>query len=92
MRLQTLLLSTLLVVACGDDDDGALPSPLDAGTMMDASSLAGDASVDAAVSSDCFPMPKTYLEIINACTDADKIAKKPVLPLLKPDGTLPPLP
>ncbi|HVY48793.1 MAG TPA: hypothetical protein VHB21_23050, partial [Minicystis sp.] len=39
---------------------------------------------------DCFMHPTTYLEIINACTDAEKIDKHPVLPLLEPDGGLPP--
>lgn len=42
--------------------------------------------------SDCFTNPKTHFEIINACTDAVKIAKNPTLPLLSPDGGLPPLP
>lgn len=41
---------------------------------------------------DCTMNPMTHVEIINACTDAEKIDKKPVLPLLKPDGSLPPLP
>ena len=34
----------------------------------------------------------THDEIINACTTAQKIYKDPNLPLLNPDGTLPPLP
>ncbi len=41
---------------------------------------------------DCFTNPKTHVEIINACTDADKIDKTPNLPLLGPNGELPPLP
>jgi predicted small secreted protein len=40
----------------------------------------------------CFMHPKTHVEIINACTTAQGIDKQPVLPLLKSDGTLPPLP
>jgi hypothetical protein len=43
-------------------------------------------------SPDCVVSPKTHEEIINACTDAEKIDKMPVLPLLNPDGSLPPLP
>jgi hypothetical protein len=35
--------------------------------------------------------PKTHLEIINACTNAVKITKEPVLTKLYPDGGLPPL-
>ncbi len=42
--------------------------------------------------SDCYLNPTTHLEIINACTDAVKISKNPTLPLLNPDGGLPPLP
>jgi hypothetical protein len=41
---------------------------------------------------DCVMNPTTHEEIINACTDAEKVAKEPVLPLLNPDGSLPPLP
>ncbi len=41
---------------------------------------------------DCNMNPMTHVEIINACTDAEKIDKQPVLPLLNPDGSLPPLP
>jgi hypothetical protein len=41
---------------------------------------------------DCIVNPTTHEEIINACTDAVKITKTPVLPLLYPDGGLPPLP
>ncbi len=41
---------------------------------------------------DCYMTPMTHVEIINACTDADKIDKKPDLPLLGMDGKLPPLP
>lgn len=91
MRLQTLLMATLLLCACGDDDEGPAPSPMDGGVTVDASSPM-DSSVDAAVPEDCYTNPKTYLELINACTDAEKIEKKPALPLLKSDGTLPPLP
>jgi hypothetical protein len=41
---------------------------------------------------DCYMNPKTHLEIINACTDAQAFDKNPKLPLLLPDGGLPPLP
>ena len=41
---------------------------------------------------DCVENPKTHVEIINACTTADKVDKKPTLPLLGPSGELPPLP
>jgi hypothetical protein len=41
---------------------------------------------------DCYPNPMTYLEIINACTNAQQVDVTPVLPLLLPDGGLPALP
>lgn len=41
---------------------------------------------------DCFTNPITHVEIINACTTADKVDKMSVLPLLGPNGELPPLP
>lgn len=40
----------------------------------------------------CVPSPRTHVEILNACTDAQSVNKRVVLPLLRPDGTLPPLP
>jgi hypothetical protein len=53
----------------------------------------GDAGPDGAGGApDCYPSPMTYLEIINACTTAQEIDLSPVLPLLEPDGGLPPLP
>lgn len=41
---------------------------------------------------DCITNPKTHVEIINACTTADRVEKTPTLPLLGPSGELPPLP
>lgn len=40
----------------------------------------------------CIVRPRTHVEILNACTNAQSIEKRPVLPLLRSDGTLPPLP
>jgi hypothetical protein len=48
----------------------------------------GDAPADAS----CFENPQTHYEIINACTNAQKIYKDSHPPLLNPDGTLPGLP
>lgn len=62
--------------------DGALPS--DAGPLPDGALPDG-------APSDCFMNPQTHDEIINACTDAVRITKNPSLPLLAPDGGLPPL-
>ena len=40
----------------------------------------------------CVQDPHTHDEIINACTDAEKIEITETPPLLNADGTLPPLP
>lgn len=62
------------------------------GTTSDGGAgLPGPGGADAGPG-DCYLDPKTHEEIINACTDAVKIAKNPSLPLLLPDGGLPPLP
>lgn len=70
------------LAACGDD---APPAGDDARTI--------DAGLDGGgADASCFTDPQTHVEIINACTDAEKIYKTPNLPLLLPDGGLPPLP
>jgi hypothetical protein len=50
------------------------------------------ALVDAAPDASCFTNPTTHYEIINACTNAQKIYKPGKPPLENPDGSLPPLP
>lgn len=40
----------------------------------------------------CSLSPRTHLEFLNACTTAQSVDKRPLLPLLRRDGTLPPLP
>jgi hypothetical protein len=82
-----IILSLVLVAACSDNKpptqqkDGGLPS--DAG--IDSPTIGGpDAS--------CFTNPTTHLEIINACTNAQKIYKDSHPPLTLPDGGLAPLP
>jgi hypothetical protein len=56
-----------------------------ASTSTGSTSMTGDGG-------DCIPNPMTYVEIINACTNAQAVDVNPVLPLLLPDGGLPPLP
>jgi len=75
---------TVCLAACGTSTSPSSPrthksSGKDAGALH-----------DAGVS--CIPSPKTHLEIINACTDAEVVDKQPELPLLLADGGLPPLP
>ena len=67
-----------LLAACGSDMK----------TRQDAGVTAGDAPADAS----CFTNPQTHYEIINACTNAQKIYKDSHPPLLDQDGTLPSLP
>ena len=65
-------------------DSGALP-PVDAGGGAD--------GVGPPPTPSCFTNPHTYLEIINACTDAQAIDKQEDLsPMNLPDGALRPLP
>lgn len=40
----------------------------------------------------CSTDPTTHVEILNACTPAQSVDKRPLLPLLRSDGTLPSLP
>lgn len=82
--MRAILMSFLLLAACGDDGN---PAKKDGG-MADA------AVVDAAGGPDasCFTNPQTYDQIINACTTAQKIYKDSHPGLLGSDGSLPPLP
>lgn len=84
--LLSLLVSTL--VACGDDVAVQEDARRVDAAEIDAGSDDGGGGPDAS----CFTNPQTHLEIINACTTAEKVYKNPTLPLLQPDGGLPPLP
>lgn len=87
--------SAVATAAC--DDSSAVKEPIskndagswsrDGGPAVTDGGPLGDGAV-----SDCYLDPKTHEEIINACTDAVKIPKTPTLPLLLPDGGVPPLP
>jgi hypothetical protein len=90
------LSASFAVIACGGDDDGNGGQP-DARVIVDIDSGVIDAStVDVAsgADADCITDPQTSAEITNACTDPSvtKIDKHPTLPLLLPNGSLPPLP
>ena len=86
-----ILMGALLcaAAACGDSDPSGDPIDAPTGTTIDAP-VGPDANPGPDAS--CFDDPETYLEIINACTDAVKIDRNPLLPLLEEDGSLPPLP
>lgn len=68
----------VFAAACGDDGN----APKDAPVAIDAGTA--DAS--------CFTNPKTYNEIINACTTSVQVFKDSHPPLLNADGTVPALP
>jgi len=74
-----IALSLVLASACGDDGNTDT-GPKDAGVI--------DTPADAS----CFENPTTHYEIINACTNAQKIYKTTRPPLQNADGSLPALP
>lgn len=86
-RVQVLVLgAACLLMACGRGSGAAAPS-VDAG--------GGDAAspADAGGPATCITNPQTYLEIINACTDAQAVDKDVNLaPMSAADGGLRPLP
>ena len=100
MRGHTLTFASFLllgIAACDDSSAVKEPSPAPMGTnTVDSGAPAGNdggpnADGGDGGPSDCVMNPKTHAEIINACTNATKITKNPVLPKLLPDGGLPPL-
>jgi hypothetical protein len=72
------------------DSGAADTGTADGGNPMNDGST-GDGATDSGPPS-CYTNPRTHYEIINACTDAQSFDKNPRLPLLQPDGSLPPLP
>jgi hypothetical protein len=91
LALQGLLVVTCLACGRSSGSQGASPGT-DAGpTPVDSGVETGlEASVDAP---SCFTNPQTYLEIINACTDAEAVDKTDDLsPMSAADGGLQPLP
>ena len=105
LPLTLAALSVLVVLgaiaACGDDnaiketvakDSGVI----DAEATVDGAALGegGGLGPDGAILDDCVakPDPNSYTDLLNACTDSYKLDPHPVLPLLFPDGGLPPLP
>jgi len=82
-----LALAIAPFAACGNDNKG---TP-DAKVIQDPP----DANVDAMTApsdANCITNPSTPDEMLNACTEAQKVYKNPTLPLLKANGDLPELP
>ena len=92
--MKRLAIALAMLVAACDDSSSAVKETVvkDAGSpIVDGGAAGQDGGADGGPS-DCFTNPQTHHEIINACTDAVKITKTPNLPLLYPDGGLPPVP
>jgi hypothetical protein len=92
LRVLGLTLSAFLCYACGDDESTSVKRDAGSGTGSEADTeAAADASM-ADVAQDRVAMPLSHEDLMNACTDAEKIDKQQDLPLLLDDGGLPPLP
>lgn len=87
---RVLVLLFALAPACNETDKTSTSQ--DAAAEEDAATEADASEPEDAGTPDCFEHPRTHEELINACTDAEKIEKEPTLPLLLRDGGLPPLP
>jgi hypothetical protein len=88
MSARTLVALVLAAAAlAGCSSSGRSPA------NSDASVTPHDAGPPESAAPGCFTTPKTYLEIINACTDAQAVDKTDDLsPMNLPDGGLQPLP
>lgn len=90
MRATLLLLA--LAAGCSENE----PQRVDSGAPPRDTAPASDTGVDAPpvdAGEACFRgTPRTRVEFLNRCTDAETATRTVVLPLLRPDGTLPPLP
>ena len=96
-------LSTAVIAAGCDNSSSDTPhdpakdsGPADTSTTGDSGmgdgGVIGDGGTADSGPPSCYTNPQNHFEIINACTDAQAFDKKPSLPLLLPDGALPPLP
>jgi hypothetical protein len=84
--MKTTILALVLALGCGSSNSKTPDAPV----IKEV-----DAAIDAPAAPDCFMGdPQTHDQIINACPAAGvtRIFKNPTLPLLNPDGSLPPLP
>ena len=95
-----IIASTLAFVACSDDNAVTEPQGTSGGTTTSSGGTSGqttsgdagppkfDAGLDDAGNpKDCFDPPlTTHLQIINACTNADKIVRTPKSSKIPTDG------
>ncbi len=98
LRVHAVAVAALAVVslgvsaaACTSSNDSGAPPASDAGGATHAG--AAPPITDGAASPACVTNPQTYLDIINACTDAQAVDKTDDLSVMNlPDGGLRPLP
>jgi hypothetical protein len=88
-KLVTVVFLGAACLAMGCEEEN--PSTTGSTSSSSSSSGAGGSGGAGGAASACFTNPQTHDEIINACTDAEKIDKIVNLPLLEADGSLPPL-
>lgn len=84
-KLIMIALGAFALAACGKDNPTAPDADVDA---VDATPVDAGGPIDA----DCVMDPVTSVQLMNACTTAQRIEKHPELPLRLPDGGLPDLP
>ncbi len=100
LAFATCLGTAAIAAGCDSSSDTPHDPAKDSGPADTSTSSDGNTSTDGnmngdggdSAARDCFTNPQNHFEIINACTDAQAFDKKPSLPLLLPDGALPPLP
>ncbi|MDI1442814.1 hypothetical protein [Polyangium sp. 6x1] len=90
--IKLLFVVVLLAAACGEENPPANPAGSSSSSGAGGGGGVGGAGGAGGGEPECFTTPTTHVEIINACTDAEKVDKVVNLPLLNDDGSLPPLP
>ncbi|MBX3226756.1 MAG: hypothetical protein KIT84_38945 [Labilithrix sp.] len=97
LAITGIVAGLLLSTACDGDDKVVEPGSSTSSTSSSTSSsgqppITFDAgTLPDGAPKDCFDNPKTHFELINGCTNADQIDRRPTLNKLLPDGGLPPL-
>jgi hypothetical protein len=87
--LAFLAIGSTAMIGCGDDSNPANP---DGQVRLDGPTPDSSTPDGGGPDADCFMNPQTHVQIINACTNAQKFNKMVVIPGQLPDGALPPLP
>jgi hypothetical protein len=96
LSASVLAIGALLVYSACSSDDTVNEATADAGSSSSGGTSGTTVNPDGGTlpdgaPADCVQNPQTYLDILNACTDATRIQKNPTLDKLLSDGGLPPL-